>query len=130
MSKKGVANIVLLIGIIICGVLMLTVGYKLAESYIEYKTTSSTRYIATELVLAMDTIHSAPEDSQFVYYTETDENGYPVIGSLEIDTDKREICLHPHSEQEIYTVISSNALKSAGLIATVAAIQDTRRAVS
>ena len=128
-SKKGVTNIMMMLGIAIAIIIILVASYFLIATYLVNQATADSEYLTKDLVLLMNAVQTAPEGLSYAYYTGVDENGYPVIGSLEVDFDKAKICAHPHSEAEIYSVISEQTKAAAGFGATVYAISKMRQKV-
>ncbi len=114
-NKKGVTDIVLMLGIIICIATLMIGSYALITTYLERQAKASQEYLAKDLVSIINTLQAAPESATWEYYTERDVNGYPVIGSLEIDEANSELCIHPKSESEMFGSIVDSASKAAGL---------------
>jgi uncharacterized protein YneF (UPF0154 family) len=113
-GKRGVTNIVLMLGVAMCIAILLIGGFLLVTKLVEAQARSSPEYLATELVTLINTVQTAPETITFNYYTETDVNGFPVIGSLEIDDSKNLLCIHPKTEDEIFGSIADQAAVGAG----------------
>jgi hypothetical protein len=114
MSRKGVSNVILMVGIIIAMSVILVSGFFLIQNFLQAQVNANSQYLSTELVSILNTVQSGPEEVQFNYYTATDENGYPVIGSLEIDDDRNELCVHPKTEDEIFGTIADKAAIAGG----------------
>lgn len=129
-SKRALANVGLVLVILLGGAITVYQGLNFMDDYLTYQAKAQSSYTTTELGLLMDSIHSAPEGTTFIYNTPMDEHGYPVIGSLEIDTDDKHLCIHPYTEWEIYSSILSNALFKAGQSAAVFSVDAARGGVS
>ena len=114
LNKRGLENVILMAGVIIAMAVVLMSGFFLIANFIQAQATADSRYLTTELVSIVNTLQSGPEEVQFNYFTETDENSYPVIGSLEIDDDSNELCIHPKTEDEIFGTIAEKASIAAG----------------
>ena len=112
--KRGVSNIVLMLGVALCMVVLLVGGFLLVTKFIDAQAKASPEYVATELVTLINTVQTAPETITFNYYPDTDVNGFPIIGSLEIDDSSNNLCVHPKTEGEIYNSIMDQAAIAAG----------------
>ncbi len=113
-GKRGVTNVVLMLGVAMCIAILLIGGFLLVTKLVQAQASSSSEFLSTELVTLINTVQTAPETATFEYYTETDQNGFPVIGSLEIDDSKNLLCVHPKTEDEIFGSIADQAAIGAG----------------
>ena len=112
--QRGVSNVVLMLIVAVAMVVLLVGGYGLVVNLIQAQAKASPEFVATELTTLINTVQAAPETVTFEYYTETGLDGYPVIGSLEIDDDKSELCVHPKTEDELFGSITESAAIGAG----------------
>jgi len=129
-GKRGVSNIVLMLGVAICLAVLLIGGFMLVTNLVQAQASSSSEYLATELVTLVNTIQTAPETATFEYYTETDQNGFPVIGSLEINDATNQLCVQPHTEDEMFSSITESASVAAGFGAAGYTVDRTRSLVA
>ncbi len=113
-NKRAVSNIVLMIGIVLAMAVLLIGGAALVIKLIDGQARASPEFIATDLVAIINTVQAAPETATYNYYTEQDDNGFPRIGSLEIDDDTKELCVHPQTEDEIMNTITDRTAIAAG----------------
>ncbi|MEM4247772.1 MAG: hypothetical protein QXH80_00745, partial [Candidatus Nanoarchaeia archaeon] len=113
-GKKGVSNIVLMLGIVLTIAILLIGGAGVVIKLIDAQARASPEFIATTLVSTINTVEAAPETATFNYYTETDADGYPNIGSLEINDDTNQLCIHSKTEDEIFASIATKTAVAAG----------------
>jgi len=125
-SKKGVSNVVLMLGIVIAMALLLVGGTMIVAKLVEDRARSSPEFIATDLVTIINAVQAAPESITYNYFTAQDDQGYPRIGSLEIDDNTNELCIHQKTEYEIMGSISEQAGIAAGFGAAGYAYSRTR----
>lgn len=129
-GKRGVSNIVLMLGVALCMAILLIGGFLIVTKFVQAQAKASPEYVKTELITLINTVQAAPETVTFEYYTETDQNGYPVIGSLEINDAKSKLCVHPKTENEIFGSIVDQAAIGAGFGAIGYAPNRVRSAVA
>lgn len=125
-SRKAVSNIVLMLGIVLAMAILLIGGAMVVVNLVESRARASPEFIATDLVTLINTVQAAPESATYNYYTEQDDQGYPIIGSLEIDDDSNELCVHQKTEYEIMGSIAEQAGIAAGFGAAGYAYGRTR----
>ena len=97
-SKRGVTNLVMMIGIVVSMSALLIGGGVITLKLVEGQAHAEPNFIATALTSTVNLMQAAPESATFNYYTEQDDNGFPVIGSLEIDADKGILCVSKKTE--------------------------------
>lgn len=114
-NAKGVSNLVLMLGIIIAMAVLLIGGTAITFRLLDAQASSDPRFVTTSLVSIINTVQAAPETATFNYYTDTDSNGYPIIGSLEIDDSKGKLCVSKKTEDEIYSTVLTKTAIAAGL---------------
>jgi hypothetical protein len=119
-----------MMGIAIAMAVLLIGGFSLVTKFVQSQAQSSPKFIATELTTLINTVQAAPETVTFDYYTEIKQDGYPVIGSLEIDDNKKELCVGPKTEGEIFGSIVDQAAIGAGFGAIGFAQNRVRSAVA
>ncbi len=129
-GKRAVTDIVLMMGVAIAMAVLLVGGFSLVTKFVQVQAQTSPKFTATELVALMNTVQAAPETVTFDYYTPTDQNGYPIIGSLEIDASKNTLCIGPKTEGEMFGEIADQAAIGAGFGAIGFASNRIRSAVS
>ncbi|MEM2873922.1 MAG: hypothetical protein QW063_00480 [Candidatus Nanoarchaeia archaeon] len=113
-SRKAISDLVLMIGLIICAAMLLIGGATITTNLINERARQTPQFLATELVSILNVVQAAPEQVTFNYFTEQDDEGYPVIGSLEIDDDTNELCVSPKTEDEMFGSITEQASIAAG----------------
>ncbi len=108
-SKRAVSDLTLMMGIVIAIAILLIGGMATVIKLVEGEARASPRFVATDLVAIINTVQAAPEIAIFDFFTPQDENGYPIIGSLEIDDDARKLCVSKKTEDEIIGSIAESA---------------------
>jgi hypothetical protein len=108
-SKRAVSNIVLMMGIVMAIAVLLIGGMSVVFKLVEGEARASPKFIATDLVSIINTLQSAPETVTYQFYTPQDDNGYPLIGSLEVDDDTRQLCVSKKTEDEMIGTIAESA---------------------
>jgi len=115
MQRRGISNVVLMGGIALCIAMLLIGGMSLVVKLVESEARSQPEYLATQLVSTTELVNVAPENFVYQFYTPTGNDGWPVIGSLEIDGDREIICISKKTEDEIYGTITGEMGVAAGI---------------
>ena len=125
-GKRGISNIALMIGIVIAIIFILVLGLNVMFKTLELRAGASSETLATELALIADTVQASPEPITVTYFTPI-VDGFPAIGSLEIDDDLGKLCVSSRTEHEMYEDVVDRASGQAGFATAAIGIEKSRQ---
>jgi len=126
MSKKGVVTIWMAVGVVVAGAAAFTLMFFFLDTILRTEALGQADYLAKDITATMDAVYAAPGEVTVSYYNPIGADGWPKIGTLLIEPDSRKIGISPHTQDEMWVLISNKALTAWGVGAVIKGIYDIR----
>jgi hypothetical protein len=117
-SKKGAVSPALLLSMLLCIALIIILLIQIFNFAVLGSVKGNAGYIARDAGSLIEVGYSAPETLKAAYKVPFGSDGYPRAGSFLLDGERNRVCVSPHSEDEMFGLISDAAL--AGFVGGVA----------